>query len=101
MGEAEPLKRFHAKEIRPGPDARDEQGMIEYVRQNSSTAFHYSGTARMGVDEMAVVDPSLKVRGVNKLRVIDASVMPTVVSGNTNGATIMIAEKGADLLRQR
>ena len=55
----------------------------------------------MGVDEMAVVDPSLKVRGVNKLRVIDASVMPTVVSGNTNGATIMIAEKGADLLRQR
>jgi choline dehydrogenase len=100
IGQAEPLKRFGAQELRPGPDIRDDDGLLAYIRQNCSTAFHYSGTARMGIDDMAVVDPTLKVRGVDKLRVIDASVMPTIVSGNTNGATIMIAEKGADFIKQ-
>ena len=63
------------------------------------TSFHATSTCRMGTDAMAVVDPALRVAGVAGLRVIDASIMPTVVSGNTNAAAIMIGEKGADLLR--
>jgi choline dehydrogenase len=72
---------------------------MAHIARTGGSSFHYSGTARMGTDDLAVVDPSLRVRGVDRLRVIDASVMPTVTSGNTNAASIMIGEKGADLLR--
>jgi choline dehydrogenase len=98
IAEAMP-KNVHVQEIAPGPAGASDEGLLDYIRSTADTGFHFSGTARMGVDEMAVVDPQLRVRGVNKLRVIDASVMPTIVSGNINAAVIMIGEKGADLVK--
>lgn len=77
--------------------SRDE--IVAEAREVASTCWHYTSTCRMGVDGMAVVDPDLRVRGIEGLRVCDASIMPTMISGNTNAATIMIAEKGADLIR--
>jgi choline dehydrogenase len=79
-------------------DPRDAE-LIEHARRWSQTEYHAVGTCAMGIDENAVVDPQLKVRGVDGLRVIDASVMPTIVSGNTNAATVMLAEKAADLIK--
>jgi choline dehydrogenase len=79
-------------------DLPSKPAIVQYVRTYAETCWHPSGTCRMGVDEDAVVDPELKVRGVSGLRVCDASIMPTLVSGNTHAPTVMIAEKGADLL---
>jgi choline dehydrogenase-like flavoprotein len=70
-----------------------------FVRQNATTIWHPTSTCAMGEGEVAVVDSALRVRGIDNLRVCDASVMPTLVTGNTNAATIMLAEKGADLVR--
>ena len=75
--------------------------MIEFIRAKAESVYHPVGTCRMGDDEASVVDTSLRVRGVEGLRVVDASVMPDVPGGNTNGPTIMIAEKAADLIRGR
>ena len=72
--------------------------LLDYARHFGGTVFHPTSTCKMGIDPLAVVDPTLKVYGIEGLRVADASVMPAVISGNTNAATIMIAEKGADLL---
>ena len=77
----------------------DEQ-LLEHARNTGGTVFHPTSTCKMGVDPMAVVDPELRVYGIEGLRVVDASIMPTVISGNTNAATIMIGEKAADLVRQ-
>ena len=85
-------ERFH-------PAAEQEDDLAEYVRANCQTLFHPVGTCRMGTDELAVVDPELRVRGVDGLRVVDASVMPTVPRGNTNAPTIMVAERAADLIK--
>ena len=82
----------------PGPERADRAGLWEFARHKGGTVFHTTSTCRMGSDARSVVDPQLRVRGVERLRVIDASVMPSVVSANTNAATFMIAEKGAAML---
>jgi choline dehydrogenase len=100
IGEAMP-KELNVKEVVPGADGDTDEGLLDYIRANGDTAFHFSGTARIGTDDMAVVDPQLRVRGVDRLRVIDASVMPTIASGNINPGVLMIGEKGADLVKGR
>jgi choline dehydrogenase len=87
------------KELRPGPRESDAE-LADYVTKNAGSVFHPVGTCRMGGDAASVVDPQLRVRGVEGLRVIDASVMPNVTTGNTNAATTMIAEKGAAMTRE-
>lgn len=87
-------------EIVPGPAVRSEAEIAEYVKNFGTTIYHPVGTCRMGEDPQAVVDARLRVRGLGGLRVIDASIMPTVTTGNTNAPTIMIAEKGAAMIRE-
>ena len=96
---AEAFGDIRGEEIAPGANARSDADLESFVRRASSTTWHPTGTCKMGKDEMAVVDPELRVRGLQALRVVDASIMPTIVSGNTNAPTIMIAEKAADLMR--
>jgi choline dehydrogenase len=92
------LASWFSEEISPGPGVRTDAELEDYVRNTADTCYHYAGTCKMGVDGMAVVTPDLKVKGVEGLRVIDASIIPTTVSGNTAAATMMIAAKGADLV---
>ncbi|HXT81016.1 MAG TPA: choline dehydrogenase [Acetobacteraceae bacterium] len=92
------MQRFVTQEIFPGPQAKTDDDLLEHVRATAGTTFHQTSTCMMGPGPMAVVDTSLKVKGMEGLRVIDAAVMPTVVSGNTNATVIMIAEKGADMI---
>jgi choline dehydrogenase len=96
-----PLKDMVGDEIFPGAAQRGDAALDKYIAETASTMYHPVGTCRMGTDAGAVVDGALKVNGVAGLRVIDASVMPTVPGGHTNAPTIMIAEKAADLLRGR
>jgi choline dehydrogenase len=97
---ARPLADILGRELGPGDAARTEAEIGAYVRDRASgTIFHPVGTCKMGTDELAVVDPSLRVRGLEGLRVADASIMPTLIGGNTNAPTIMIAEKAAAMLR--
>src|SRR5271156_5635796 len=95
------MQHYVTEEFLPGPPVVTDAQMLEHARNCGGTVFHPTSTCKMGIDTMAVVDPELRVIGIDALRVVDASVMPTVVSGNTNAATIMIAEKAADLVRQR
>jgi choline dehydrogenase-like flavoprotein len=94
-----PLKPFVLAERLPGPEVRTEQDYTDYACRNSKTDHHPAGTCRMGSDSEAVVDPRLRFNGIERLRVADASIMPTVVSSNTNAPTIMIGEKAADMIR--
>ena len=90
---------FCGGEYCPGKDIQTEEALADYVRKSAETVYHPVGTCKMGNDAMAVVDDQLRVHGVQGLRVVDASIMPTLIGGNTNATTIMIAEKAADLLR--
>jgi choline dehydrogenase-like flavoprotein len=86
------------EELQPGSAIQTDEQIQQWVRENAETVYHPVGTCKMGVDEMAVVDPQLRVHGVEGLRVVDASVMPTLIGGNTNAPTTMIAEKAADMI---
>ena len=86
-------------EVLPGASAKSDSDILDFVRRHGGTVFHCVGTCRMGSDNRAVVDAELRVRGVERLRVIDASVMPTVTSANTNAASLMIGERGAALIQ--
>ena len=92
------LKPYVAEEYRPGKSAQTDEDLLEFARNYGATIFHPSGTCKMGNDAMAVVDDRLRVRGVEGLRVVDCSIMPTVTSGNTHAPAVMIAEKAADLI---
>jgi choline dehydrogenase len=94
------LAQYSAAETMPGPAARSEEAMVDFMRRSGTNLHHPVGSCRMGEDPMAVVDPRLRVRGVGALRVVDASVMPAVTTGNTNAPTIMIGEKGAAMIRE-
>jgi choline dehydrogenase-like flavoprotein len=93
--------KYRAREVQPGPQVEDDAGLVDYIRRASGTVHHPCGSCRMGSDERSVVDQTLSVRGVQGLRVADASVFPSVVGGNTNAAVVMIAEKAADLILGR
>ncbi|WP_255950811.1 GMC family oxidoreductase [Streptomyces odontomachi] len=92
------LDRYRGYELKPGQQVQSDDELLDYVRAHGDTSYHPVGTCRMGEDPLAVVDERLRVRGVHGLRVIDASVMPVIVSGNTNAASMMIGEKGADMV---
>jgi choline dehydrogenase len=88
-------------EFQPGPTVESDEGLLDYARRRGGTVYHPTSTCKMGSDPMAVVDAELRVHGIEGLRVADASIMPTVVSGNTNAATIMIGERVADMAREK
>ncbi len=92
------LAEITAREIYPGPDVQTDEELADYAKTNLLSYHHQVGTCKMGHDEMAVVDHELRVHGVEGLRVVDASIMPTVTTGNTNAPTIMIAEKASDMI---
>jgi choline dehydrogenase len=94
------MRPYVKREIKPGPGATSDAKLLEFCRDNGATIFHPSGTCRMGSDALAVVDPRLRVKGTSGLRVVDCSVMPTLVSGNTNAPAVMLAEKAADMIRE-
>ena len=98
IAEQPALKKFIVDEYKPGAKAQSDEELLEFARDNGVTIFHPAGTCKMGVGSDAVVDPTLKVRGVHGLRVVDCSIMPTLVSGNTHAPVVMIAEKASDLI---
>jgi choline dehydrogenase len=93
------LDKYRAFEMNPGDQVQSDEEWLDFARSNGQTTYHVTGTCKMGHDPMAVVDDELRVHRMTGLRVIDASIMPTLVSGNTNAAVIMIAEKGADMIK--
>jgi choline dehydrogenase len=90
---------FRGEEVAPGADVNSDEALEAYIRETCGTVFHPVGTCKMGTDSMAVVDSELRVLGVEGLRVVDASIMPTITTGNTNGPIIAIGEKAADLIK--
>ena len=96
----EPMASLMKREVRPGADAQTDDELLEFCREYGQTIFHPSGTAKMGVasDPLAVVDERLRVYGTRGLRVVDCSIMPTLVSGNTNVPIVMVAEKASDMI---
>lgn len=98
LSQTAPLSRFVKAELDPGPGIETDAQLLDHARNSATTIYHPVGTCKMGIDPLAVVDPRLRVRGVSKLRVADASIMPTIISGNTNAPAIMIGEKAAAMI---
>ena len=92
---------FRGEELTPGENVQTDKEILAWIQETAETEYHPTSTCTMGVSDMSVVDEDLRVHNVENLRVVDASIMPTVVSGNTNAATIMIAEKAADIIAGR
>jgi choline dehydrogenase-like flavoprotein len=92
------MKPYIVGEYRPGATAQTDEALLEFARNFGATIFHPSGTCKMGSDAMAVVDDRLRVHGIDRLRVVDCSIMPTLVSGNTHAPAVMIAEKASDMI---
>jgi choline dehydrogenase-like flavoprotein len=99
VGEQAPMAPYRGPEISPGPSCRSDAEIDAFIRRTAITAHHPAGTCRMGLDAQAPLEPSLKVRGLDGLRVVDASVMPDLVGAHINACVLMIAEKAADLIR--
>jgi choline dehydrogenase-like flavoprotein len=95
------MKKYNPSEIKPGKVYQSDEDLASVAGEIGTTIFHPVGTCRMGPDAEAVVDKNLCVKGLRNLRVVDASIMPTITSGNTNSPTIMIAEKAADLILRK
>ncbi|MEO9650087.1 MAG: GMC family oxidoreductase N-terminal domain-containing protein [Roseobacter sp.] len=95
----DPLSPFIMAERLPGPDVKTDEEYFNFICEHSKTSHHCAGTCRMGADDGAVVDPQLRFNGLEGLRVVDNSIMPTVISSNTNAAAVMIAEKAADMIK--
>jgi choline dehydrogenase len=100
LAHSKAFEAYRGEELHPGTNAQTDSEIAEFVRQEAETLYHPVGTCKMGNDSMAVVDARLRVRGIEKLRVVDASIMPRIIAGNTNAPTIMIAEKAADMIRE-
>lgn len=98
--EAQPMDLIRDFEHSPGSSVSNDTEIEQYIRENAETGFHPSGTCRMGPGSNTVVDDNLKVHGLKGLRVADASIFPTIPSGNTNAACIMVGEKAAELIKQ-
>ena len=92
------MQHITGKELAPGPHIIDDNDLLEWVKKTAETTYHPVGICKMGQDKMSVVNEELTVKGFENLRVVDASIMPTITSGNTNAPTIMIAEKASDLI---
>jgi choline dehydrogenase len=95
------LARECIGEVRPGPDAKTDDEIRADIRARVNTIFHPVGTCKMGTDDQAVVDPQLRVHGIERLRVVDGSIMPTIIGGNTHAPIVMIAERASDLIRRK
>ncbi|MDQ3672120.1 MAG: GMC oxidoreductase [Actinomycetota bacterium] len=93
-----PLAGYVTSELLPGADAQSDETLVAHLRATSQTLYHPAGTCRMGTDPRTVVDPKLRVRGIEGLRVVDASVMPRLPTGHTNWPTVMIAERAAEII---
>jgi choline dehydrogenase len=98
LGQTSAIRPYMGDELWPGPAAQTDEDLLAFARNTAMTTYHPVGTCRMGSDDNSVVDSRLRVRGVEGLYVVDASIMPTLVSGNTHLPTVMIAERGADLI---
>ena len=96
--ESETMKEFCGEEMQPGESFNSDDKILQYIRDKAETVYHPVGTCKMGFDQEAVVDKNLKVHGLKGLRIADASIMPTLISGNTNAACMMIGERCADFI---
>lgn len=94
------MRQYIAEELQPGEACVSDEDFLAFSRATATTVYHPTSTCRMGSDPTAVVDQRLRLHGLERLRVVDASIMPTVISGNTNATAVMIGEKGADMILQ-
>jgi choline dehydrogenase len=99
LGRTPQFRDLVEEELSPTPDVEDEAGLLDHIRRTGTTVYHPCGTCRMGSDDTAVVDPKLRVRGLDGLRVVDASVIPLVPSSNIQPSVMMIAERAAEFIK--